>query len=628
MKLSLRGKLTGVILALTTLITAVITLGCYVQMRDQLINTSIRNEVKASAAGTSQLIKEWISVRKAIVTAAAQSLQATDAPLPAIVQTAKSGGFQAAYLGTPDKQMIADHDMQLPAGYDPTVRPWYKDNVGAPGTVMTAPYLDMSTHKMVISFVAPVTRNGAFAGVLGTDVLLDEIVSSVLNLKLIGEGYAMLLGRDGKVLVHKDAATVTKPAAELAPQLSAERLAALAQSGEMIELELDHARKYLFVHAIPGADMFLAIAIDRNSALAPLNALLWQAIAALLVTLLVVVPLTGLLLNRMLASIRRIHDTMEAIAQGGGDLTRKIAIEGQDEVAETAQAFNRFLDQLREMFLSVRQESTRLTKGVDEIHGIVGKLSADSQRHADLTAENAAAIEQITVSISHIADNTRDADALVKETDTLSLASVDVIRKVASEVGRSAHEVEDLSALLDRLNQRAQQISGIIQVIKEIADQTNLLALNAAIEAARAGEQGRGFAVVADEVRKLAERTAQATVQITGMIEGVGHETGSAVENMQSTLTAVRSGVAQSSDAAEKIASIHQNMSAVVARIEEIALSTKEQLSATTAMAQAAEQITNQTQSSDLALQDAATQVRRLNELAVNLRGLFGNFHI
>jgi len=628
MKLSLRAKLTSVILALAALITIAVTVGSYIQMREQLINAGIRNEVGATAAGASALIKEWITTRKSIVAAGVQSAQTAEDPLAAIIQTAKSGNFQAAYLGTPDKQMIADHDMQLPAGYDPTARPWYKDNVNATSTVMTDPYIDMSTKKLVISFVEPVKKNGTFAGVLGTDVLLDDIVASVLGIKLVGEGYGMLLSKNGQVLVHRDAERVTKPASDLAPELKPDLLANLAKSGELREITLDNTGKYFYVHAIEGTDLYLALAVDKSLALAPLSALLWQALITLVVILLVVIPLTGFLVSTLLRSIRHIHDTMLEIANGGGDLTRKIEIEGNDEVAETAEAFNRFLDQLRSMFGRIDQESIELTAGVKDIHDVIEQLSDDTQRLADLTAENAAAIEEITVSISHIADSSQDVDKLTKDTDVLSLESVTAVRGVADETRESARDVEALSTMLDGLSQRSQEISGIIRVIKEIADQTNLLALNAAIEAARAGEQGRGFAVVADEVRKLAERTSQATVQITGMIEGVSSETGKAVENMQSTLNAVRGGANHSTEAAEKINAIRHNIKDVVAKIEEIALSTKEQFSATTAMAQAAEKITTQMHQSDSALQRAATEVKHLNGLALSLRGLFSNFRL
>mgnify|MGYP000004574048 CR=1 FL=1 len=628
MKLSLRAKLTGLILALAVLITAAVTVGSYVQMRGQLIDTGIRNEVSATATGTSALIKEWIATRKSIVAAGVLTAQTAEDPLPAIIQVAKSGKFEAAYMGTPDKQMIQDHDMQLPAGYDPTARPWYKDNVNATGTVMTAPYIDMSTKKLVISFVQPVQKNGALAGVLATDVLLDDIVKSVLGIKLVGEGYGMLIGKDGQVLVHRDAERVTKPAADLAPELKPESLAELAKSGEMREVTLGGAVKYIYVDAIEGADLYLVLAVDKSVALAPLNALFWQAIITLAVILVIVVPLAGFVVSKLLGSIRQIHDTMLEIASGGGDLTRKIRVSGNDEVAETAEAFNHFLEQLRSMFVRIDKESVELTAGVKEIHGVVEILSADSQRLAELTSENAAAIEEITVSVAHIADASQDADKLVKDTDALSLSSVSAVRGVADETGQSAKEVEALSTMLDGLSQRSEEISGIIRVIKEIADQTNLLALNAAIEAARAGEQGRGFAVVADEVRKLAERTSQATVQITGMIEGVHGETRKAVENMQGTLNAVRGGAAHSTEAAEKITAIRQNINDVVTKIEEIALSTREQFSATTSMAQAAEKITTQTQHSDSALQRAAEQVRHLNGLATSLRGLFSNFRM
>ncbi|WP_269530835.1 methyl-accepting chemotaxis protein [Chitinimonas sp. BJYL2] len=335
------------------------------------------------------------------------------------------------------------------------------------------------------------------------------------------------------------------------------------------------------------------------------------------------------LLGNMIARpLIRLRDMMHTLTTGNGDLTVRLPVESGDEIGEIARHVNTFMAQLHEMFSKVSVEVVNLTNGVARIDEMTQQLSTDANIQSEMATATAATIEQITVSISHIAGSTRDADRVVHATGTLSTESAAKVKAVAEEIGRVADIVHDLSGVMAGLDARSQEISSIVNVIKEIADQTNLLALNAAIEAARAGEQGRGFAVVADEVRKLAERTAQATIEIGNMIAAMRQQSQQAVVHMGSTHEAVQGGVAHANQASDQILGIREQMNDVVARIREIASSANEQSAATTEMAQSAERISIMAQSGNDALQKARGVIDGLNVLAVALREMIGRFRL
>ncbi|HLA34616.1 MAG TPA: methyl-accepting chemotaxis protein [Rhodocyclaceae bacterium] len=286
------------------------------------------------------------------------------------------------------------------------------------------------------------------------------------------------------------------------------------------------------------------------------------------------------------------------------------------------------LGQLRGLIVQLRSEAEHVVGNVRELQSNTQQISSNSSQMTNITESNAATIEEITVSINEIAANADNAERTVDNTSRLSADSVAVVERVSQEVSQVADSMAGLGAIVQGLVQRSEQINSIVGVIKEVADQTNLLALNAAIEAARAGEQGRGFAVVADEVRKLAERTAQATIEIAKMIEGVRSDTHTAGSSMANTSSSVRASVERASQASAQIGEICQNMQSVVTAIKHIAHSTREQSLAVNNLAQSAEQLSAKTQSSDSTLHETAEVIGRISERAAHLQSLMNRFQV
>ncbi|MBE9608317.1 extracellular solute-binding protein [Chitinilyticum piscinae] len=348
----------------------------------------------------------------------------------------------------------------------------------------------------------------------------------------------------------------------------------------------------------------------------------------IVVTLVLLAGVLALLLRGALAPYAALEKALADLAGGSGNLDARLPVSGDGDGARLARDFNAFLAEIQRIFRDVQREMEGLALGLHELTAVTGQMAKDTRSQSDHSASAAATIEEITVSITHIASNAGDMDAVVEETEQLSESSAGTVGRVAEEVERVASSMQVLGKTMDELSRSSEEISGIVGVIKDIADQTNLLALNAAIEAARAGEQGRGFAVVADEVRKLAERTSQATVEIARRIQTVGSETGQAVTSMKKTAEQVSAGVERANEAREAILGIRDRMGQVVHLVREIAEATREQSEATTSIASTAEQINTMTQATDAALNHASKGLKSIDERAGKLLEIVGRYKL
>ena len=252
------------------------------------------------------------------------------------------------------------------------------------------------------------------------------------------------------------------------------------------------------------------------------------------------------------------------------DLTRRYPVSGGDEIAQAGRAFNKLLDTLQESIRGTREGASHLATLAAELAGSTRELSQASEQQGDAVQAMAAGMEEMSVSIHHVCARAVDANRTSSRSGELARSGGEVIGSTVEEIHAIAETARVAEDRLKELEAQTREIEGVVQVIREVADQTNLLALNAAIEAARAGEQGRGFAVVADEVRKLAERTTRSTTDIAATIGKMRDSAEQAVLGMQKTIERVDSGVHRAGEASEVIRGISSHASDVVGMVSEI----------------------------------------------------------
>ncbi|MFN7692683.1 MAG: cache domain-containing protein, partial [Rubrivivax sp.] len=338
---SIQRRVVLACVAIVVLALLGITVVNFVVMRDAT-RTSTTRELDALAQSHADGIASWVKQQKAIVAALAPATAASD-PVPFLVQAQKSGGLVSAYAGFPDKRMLFDVPQQLPEGYDPTGRPWYKAAEAAQAPVLTAPYADAATKRLIVTFANAVRGGSGVVAVVASDVFIDDVSKAVASIKPTPSGLAFLVDKAGQVIAHPDTQWVLKPATALSPALDAATLTAAAQAGgAWVDTRLGDQDYLLRGAAVPGTEWTLVTAAHAGEALAHMSALLRVAAGALvLMAVLAAVAATGAV-GSMLKGMARVRDAMHQIGQGEADLTLRLPDHGQDEIAQIAQAFNRF----------------------------------------------------------------------------------------------------------------------------------------------------------------------------------------------------------------------------------------------------------------------------------------------
>ena len=308
-----------------------------------------------------------------------------------------------------------------------------------------------------------------------------------------------------------------------------------------------------------------------------------------------------------------------------GNLTTDV---GDTREGSMLSALSSMMRSLRRMVGEINDGANQLVSNADHISTVSSQVADAAERQSDATAAMAAAMEELTVSSSHISASARETELNAQESMRLANEGSTRVDEAVTAIRKMSETVIGASDRIRALEERIGEVSSIANVIKEIAGQTNLLALNAAIEAARAGEQGRGFAVVADEVRKLAERTSSATTEIEQMITGIQGDTGDAVRAMNAALPEVDHGISLATAASGALTAIEAGAQQALARAHEIADATKEQSAASTSIAQQVEEISHMVENTSANIRGAAEAALNLERIAGGLKGQIARFRV
>ncbi|NWE14963.1 methyl-accepting chemotaxis protein [Pseudomonas yamanorum] len=592
------------------------------------IRDDLNNYLHEMGDVTASNIQTWLAGRIVLIESAAQNIainpdSSTVASL--LEQKALTSSFMATYLGDSKGGFVIRPDTKMPDGFDPRVRPWYKGAQSSNGSTLTEPYIDAATGQLIISIATPSSKAGQTVGVVGGDLSLQTLVDNIGALNFGGMGYAFLVSADGKVLVHPDKSLVMKTLADVYPNNTPKI------SSDFSEVEVNGKTRIVTftpIKGLPSVNWYLGLSVDKDKSFAMLSEFRTSAIIATIIAVVIIIALLGMLIRILLQPLHIMTRAMEDIADGEGDLTRRLTIQNHDEFGVLGSAFNRFVERIHTSIREVSSATEQVNEVALRVVSASNSSMVNSDEQANRTSSVAAAINELGAAAQEIARNAAQASNQASDARHLAEDGQQVVERNIKAMNQLSQMISASSTNIEALNSKTVNIGQILEVITSISQQTNLLALNAAIEAARAGEAGRGFAVVADEVRNLAHRTQESAQQVQKMIEELQVGARDSVSTMGESQRHSLDSVEIANLAGERLNSVTQRIGEIDGMNQSVATATEEQTSVVESINMDITEINTLNQEGVENLHSTLRACSDLEQQAARLKQLVGSFRI